>query len=282
MALQKSNFCSCCVQLGSLRQQVAPRFDESHPWQFTYEKMAWMWVAPFPSASWVAKTGILLNKKTCDFFWICYYLFAGQRCKWLQFLFDAFRCSATKGHGLTPHRETDISGNPRGCLGPLRDLSLSLAIRSCGGLCTPQLGMEISSFDRFLSATFCCITYRFVHLCPYLSHSISSWLVLQLFFFQVTIYDKAGPSVGFAVSKQQAIDELEAWGKYVFIVTLSTTLALMNHWCFDSPFSIGFKAYCYIGFNWRCLGSLGKKSENSALLWALLAILIYIPQLEVP
>ena len=49
MALQKSNFCSCCVQLGSLRQQVAPRFDESHPWQFTYEKMAWMWVAPFPS-----------------------------------------------------------------------------------------------------------------------------------------------------------------------------------------------------------------------------------------
>ena len=98
----------------------------------------------------------------------------------------------------------------------------------------------------------------------------------------MTIYDKAGPSVGFAVSKQQAIDELEAWGKYVFIVTLSTTLALMNHWCFDSPFSIGFKAYCYIGFNWRCLGSLGKKSENSALLWALLAILIYIPQLEVP
>lgn len=68
MALQKSNFCSCCVQLGSLRQQVAPRFDESHPWQFTYEKMAWMWVAPFPSASWVAKTGILLNKKTCVFF----------------------------------------------------------------------------------------------------------------------------------------------------------------------------------------------------------------------
>ena len=102
------------------------------------------------------------------------YLFAGQRCKWLQFLFDASRCSATKGHGLTPHRETDISGNPRGCPGPLRDLSLSLAIRSCGGLCTPQLGMEISSFDRFLSATFCCITYRFVHLCPYLFHSISS------------------------------------------------------------------------------------------------------------
>ena len=83
--------------------------------------------------------------------------------------------------------------------------SLSL-LCSCDDLYIP-LRQIPSSCILLKSLVLLVITPRFG---PSLSHPISSSLVLQLFFFQVTIYDKAGPSVGFAVSKQQAIDELEA------------------------------------------------------------------------
>ena len=110
--------------------------------------------------------------------------------------------------------------------------SLSL-LCSCDDLYIP-LRQIPSSCILLKSLVLLVITPRFVHVGPSLSHPISSSLVLQLFFFQVTIYDKAGPSVGFAVSKQQAIDELEALlGQICFQFhpcSYSVTLALMNHW----------------------------------------------------
>ena len=79
----------------------------------------------------------------------------------------------------------------------VRDLCSSLATRFCGDLFQAKL-LQIGAVVRYKQNA-----AAGARVAELLTSSIS-------FRDQVTIYDKSGPSVGFAVSKHEAMDEIQA------------------------------------------------------------------------